>query len=478
MKKKTVLLLSLAAALLAGCQRTPETPVVIQKDQERMLAAAQTGSESSSGLSGLETPERFTGDWSGVDGCVIVHADARITLPDAAAVPTARIERKPFSQADADKMLSFFLKGNTLYQERGITKQWAQERLEHYRAIERGELPWEHDGTIDRLPDLIAQCEELVRTSPDESELPPVAPTAFQPLDDWQEGIRGFAQVDGKIIHVTVTNTSGWWDQAHFYVDGYGDMNSCSRYYIDELPESLAVDMTEEAALAMGNTAMETLGNGRFVCDQIRAVAYDMLRENGERDTGYEMEFVRTLNGFPIAHCPVYEITPEGRARMTDAVTGTSSPEQEPHVGSWAYERVTIHVNKDGIVYFLWLDPYTEPELQTADTQLMRFSDIADIFARMILVKNSDRKIINEINGFEIIEDIDIDNVRLSLMRIRSKDNFNEGLLVPVWDFWGTRYGELQDEAYRAAVYDGKRYSIQLTVNAIDGTVIDRDLGY
>ena len=127
MKKKIAFLpLALAAVLLAGCQKTPETPVVIQKDQERMLEAAQTGGKDSAQLSSLEVPERFAGDWSGVDDCVVVHADARITLPDMSSVPTARIERKPFSQADADKMLAFFLKGNTLYQERGITRQWAR----------------------------------------------------------------------------------------------------------------------------------------------------------------------------------------------------------------------------------------------------------------------------------------------------------------------------------------------------------------
>ena len=64
-----------------------------------------------------------------------------------------------------------------------------------------------------------------------------------------------------------------------------------------------------------------------------------------------------------------------------------------------------------------------------------------------------------------------MNRVHLGLMRIKAKDTRGEGLLIPVWDFWGTRdfpadSGEYVDE------------QILLTVNAIDGTVIDRDLGY
>ena len=190
------------------------------------------------------------------------------------------------------------------------------------------------------------------------------------------------------------------------------------------------------------------------------------------------MEFVRTVNGFPIAHCPQYEISPSGDTWIIPSLTGTASPENEQSVGYWGYERITIYVNENGVVYFSWQNPYSEPEIQTADSQLMSFSDVSDIFAKMIMVKNSNQKVINDKNGFVVINSIDIDKVSLNMMRIRDKNNYEQGLLVPVWDFWGTISYELEDEAYRDVVYNGKYYSIHLTVNAIDGTIIDRELGY
>ena len=64
---------------------------------------------------------------------------------------------------------------------------------------------------------------------------------------------------------------------------------------------------------------------------------------------------------------------------------------------------------------------------------------------------------------------IDIDSVKLRYTRISEKDSFDTGLLVPVWDFIGTK-----TDQYGYEVHD----AIIMSVNAIDGTVIDKDLGY
>ena len=480
MKKKIVFFLMASVMLiLAGCQNTAEAPAELAKGQAMVLKTAQSGSENSSNLASLELPEKFTGEWTGVEGYVAVHADAEIDLPeDIESVPTAVVESKTFSQNDADKMLEVFMDGNTLWQEQGMTKQMAQNQLEHYQAIQRGDIPYEHDGTIEDVPRLIEYYEELLKTGlPDESERFE-ASTTFEKVDEWNDGsIKGYAEVDGNIVHASIFNAARNEDKACFYVDGYGDVNSCNFYGEDGTTPAL----TEKEAIEIANALMKEIGNGSFVCSQIRpGVFFNDIQtaNNGIFDNGYEMEFVRTVNGFPIAHLARYEISPEGDTWMIPALMGTGSPENEAYVGTWGYERITIYVNKDGVVYFSWLNPYNEPEIKAANAQLMNFSDISDIFAKMIMVKNSDVAVINEKNGFNVIHNIDIDNVSLNLMRIRDKNNFEEGLLVPVWDFWGTISYELEDEAYRDVVYDGKYYSIHLTVNAIDGTIIDRELGY
>ena len=69
------------------------------------------------------------------------------------------------------------------------------------------------------------------------------------------------------------------------------------------------------------------------------------------------------------------------------------------------------------------------------------------------------------------MKNIDVDNVVLRYARISEADNFDSGLLVPVWDFEGTI-----DDGY-SWEKEAMPESV-LTINAIDGTIIDHTLGY
>ncbi len=65
-----------------------------------------------------------------------------------------------------------------------------------------------------------------------------------------------------------------------------------------------------------------------------------------------------------------------------------------------------------------------------------------------------------------------VDRVRLSYSRISEKDSFDTGLVVPVWSFEG------KVTAYSGEYPAYERNGTLLAVNAIDGSVIDADLGY
>ena len=245
-------------------------------------------------------------------------------------------------------------------------------------------------------------------------------------------------------------------DHAAVFVDGYGDVNFSSAVAIslvqDELPEPLTVDFPLEDAIRQGDALMEELGFEHVVCDSAYPVLFTRSRE-----TGYELQYVRCLNGFPISWTPI---------------RGGAVPEDESYSGAWHYEVITLDYTKDGLVYFYWVSPHTEPVLQVEDTQLMPFDQIVEIFAKMIMVKNSDVQVANEQNGFDTVRNYDITKVKLGLMRIKAKDSFDEGLLVPVWDFWGRSVWE-----WPGGTTDFGE-EIVLTINAIDGSVIDRELGY
>ena len=467
-----ILLASMAVTLFTGCRETPDTTAELQKDQEQMLQTAEQGRDNSALLAALDVPERFTGEWEGVNGLVHVTADAEIILPDIGAIPTGSVVRRDFTQEDLNIFLRVFMKGQPFYEEVIMTKQEALAKLEEYRAMERGDIPLSGDTTDEKLSDVIAYYTELAGTAPDEGALRPAA-TSFT-SDGTVEKMSGWSEVDGRKTHLWVQNFPSVWDSAVWYVQDYGDVNNsyCQSYsaVTDDVAEELPQpDISEEEAVEMGNALLAELGFKELVCDQITPVYFTdamwlqsasiPVDESGgsashgddpERailDTGYQMQYVRSLNGFPIGYTGIKGVNVEEGNEMS----------------VWPYETIEVCVAKDGVVYFKWTAPTGEPVIELEDTQLMSFDEISSVFERMIMVRHSYAQTIND-NGSDGHLSIDINKVRLNLMRIRAKNSNDMGLVIPVWDYYGSE-GPIEE-------------TIVLTINAIDGSMVSRELGY
>ena len=486
MRKTISLVLAgvLALALLPGFVKAENTASVLTKEQEQLLQTAESGREGSVLLPELEVPDRFTGDWSGVEGFINVHADAAIELPDAEKIPIGTISRRDFTQEDADNLMRVFLKGNTLYEELGMTKQRALDRLEQYEAMQRGEIPLEGDSlTLENLPEVIERWKEYVRSAPEGDERIP-ASTRFE-SKDYGEELRGWAEVDGRELHLFIQNQSSFWDHASVFEPGYGDLNGTWAQPIslipdEALPEPLTVGFSAGDALSQGDELIAKLGFQNVICDEITPVFFtstmnpyavdaDESLPEAESDiaelilaTGYELHYVRCLNGFPIGYT---------------SASGTASTETGAPTRAWMYEYITIDITEDGVKCFQWFSPHTEPVMLAEDSRLLPFNQVAEIFARMMMVKNNDVLYANARNGFTTTRNFRINKVSLTIMRIRDRENFDEGMLIPVWDFCGTvqyeydgwdNYGFTGDHEER----------IFLTINAVDGSIIDRDLGF
>lgn len=474
MKKHISLILTalMAMTLFTGCREIPDAPAELQKDQEQMLQTAEQGRDNSALLAALDVPERFTGEWEGVNGLVHVTADAEIILPDADAIPTGSVARRDFTQEDLDTFLRVFMKGQPFYEEVSMTKQEALAELEKYQAMERGDIPLSGDTTDEKLSDVIAYYTELAGTAPDEGELRPAA-TSFI-ADGTVERMRGWSEVDGRKTHLWVQNFPGAWDSAAWYVQDYGNVDGSYCQPYSAVPEDIAKkptqpDISEEEAVEMGNALLAELGFKDLVCDRITPVyfadamwlqsviipgntVWDSAShwEDLDRailDTGYQMQYVRSLNGFPIGYTSIMGV----------------SVEEGNEMSVWPYETIEVCVTKDGVVYFKWTAPTEEPVLETEDTQLMSFDEISSIFERMIMVRHSYAQTISD-NGGDGDLSINISKVKLNLMRVRAKNSNDMGLVIPVWDYYGSE-GSIEG-------------TIVLTINAIDGSMISRELGY
>ena len=125
-------------------------------------------------------------------------------------------------------------------------------------------------------------------------------------------------------------------------------------------------------------------------------------------------------------------------------------------------------MDDSGIFNVRWESPLDILETITDETALLPFSEIEAIFNKMLLVMYEPEAKSEYLHGV----DIHIDRAALRLWRIAEQGTFDTGLLVPVWNFYGT-YTERNDED-RSYTQD----KLLMTINAIDGSIIDPDLGY
>ena len=128
-------------------------------------------------------------------------------------------------------------------------------------------------------------------------------------------------------------------------------------------------------------------------------------------------------------------------------------------------EYIRVIVDDLQIVEWVWVDPCVTIEIISDNVPLMPFEQIKDIFRQQ--VKNRYTCLVDR------TETIKIDKIVLSLMKISEKDNIEGGLVIPVWDFIGTK-----DIDFFGIKDSGDADYTFLTINAIDGTVIDRNFGY
>ena len=468
MKKKTMRMLSaaLAVTLLSGCGAAQtNTPAETSVNQAMLLEKSAQPQEGA-----YTFPEKFTGDWTGQEGKLTIHADAQVVAELGTALPTATVEPREFTQEDVDNLLKVFLKGEPLYSH-VQTKQELQGHLDYINSPD-----WTSDpGKPSDPASLEARRKELnawytaeIAKAPEEK---PIL-HGFSDSDD-PKRIGGTATVDGIKWCVSIWNNLGdFFTHASIIREDYK-----YRDYDIPLP-----DASKEEAVAQGNALMQELGFDNFALVDAQQWSPQLPKDNGV----WRLYYAPSVNGFPVSGA---------RQDTTQTHDGTvyqdyqywdyaCKDSENPDTVSWYLENILLDVGKDGILCFAWTAPSTQPVVQQAQSALLPFEEIASIANTMlpeviIGPKGTPLTQLDQYNGFETRMDVDLTKVSLSLMRIRDKGSL-QGTIVPVWDFWGT--SDWYDAEPNAYGYQEKgmnyEYQPMLTLNAVDGTVVDRQLGY
>lgn len=542
----SIAVLMLTMCVLTACQPTPETEVVIGKDQDKMLEEAQqTQTVNKPVKERLSAPETYSVGVSAADGKLTVAADgAPIILPNVNSIPTVRVKAADFTQEQVDKIISALFDGQTIYE-----TEWGQETKDEILAqivnCKRMKASEEYssEGDQAQLDEMIARLEILYEKAPETSEdIITVSDGQLKQLELKDENNEHVAYYTG--INVS-TNTDDYEKSKQLQVQNNNDMkestfdvrtdsdgnvtgmsgriikrNAMLHYSnhtiggsinwgwshvpipVDEstvIENSNVLDklqMTPAEAKGQVETLLKKAGidemtvYAMYLVDDEMDGSCDGIVSSAE-NYAYRIYCCRTVNGMPCAFNCRGDSTGGAMVGIEDSIdeavkeaseNGTSPDLSDyKYMGEWYYESLEVMISDKGIISLDWRSPLEINETIVEDTALLPFEEIAERFERQMKIEHEVQA--NE----EYITDMTftVKHVSLELQRVTEQDSIENGLLVPVWNFYGTSvttydYDNQGDGSEAASVSkSGFAQPISLmTINAINGSIINTERGY
>lgn len=503
MKKKTkigILAFSLVmtfSAFTTGCQATPEDKVIFQKDaQEFEEAIAKTPVPEKE----YDAPEKYTGSFTCKDEKVKVSMDAEIVVPDVLNYPVIRIEPAEVTTDMMKTGVAVLLDGKPVYPPKTqMTKADIENEILSLRQALADPANSRSDGLQSDDPESVAETiklfenrikilEELYETAPDKLETKE-AEIVFVPAKFYEDPVMyaecmaewtaaGEDDEQAQELLDMYENEMKLILQAELD-DGYTGSLSASNYSNNSLRRNIMkfgksrelyatggpnvnyeyfkkTTMTEEEAIQLGKELLSSMNINNmelsesfsyYVCDK------DTISDDV---SGYELIFQ-----------PTY-----GDIRVLDDPYATHS--EKDYDAVYENERINITITDEQVVSFTWLNPSKEVATDNQNVELKPFDEITQLFEKQMSLEYNIGKLTSGDGSNIISANIDITRVELGAARIDVPDKAATYRMVPVWKFYGTHILEIENDNEPLPSNEHE----YLTINAIDGSIINTDLGY
>ena len=502
MRKTLMGILCIALISAAGCQATPEQPIVVQKDMQQMLEEAKKDDtqtpENRSLREQYDVPEEYQFAMQGADGKLHVSADARIIVPDSTAMHIYRVKAVDFTQEQATAFFEYFCGDAEMWQTpEQQTKSEVEQSIVSWRKFMKDEGEEDNPKALATLADL----EKALETAPEKIEeqrcygeletlnlyKDPVnktekiaSYTGFRSYEKGDDGKIFVVQNNSDLTEAVFvpTSDSGGYGfsvdrMAYMSYRDYGnpaasvnfgysasvpifDDNDIDEALLDKigLKPSEARQMVQDVLVKTGTDLM--IDSVYFMDDEQKGYVDDEVRP--AKNYAYKIFCVRKVEGLPCAAI-------EGRSQVN---SDSGAGDTQAMAGSWGYEYVEFMVNAGGVFSMTWQAPLEVLDVINDNTRLKPFFEIQEIFEKMMRIKyEADPTLAHGGVDFEI------SRVTLSLQRITEQNSIENGLLVPTWNFYGKRIEHYEDGGENEEI--GASF---MSINAIDGSIINTEKGY
>lgn len=454
---------------LAACQKTPESPIVIGKNSDLLIEKA---TETNSITSTIEDSDRITGapenyqvELTNSQGNLLIHVDAAIDVPDIQVMSVERIIPREFTSEDVQRLYNTFCAGTTsIGSDPAFTKAFQLRSYQNYLDMRKANVyPDMQYDSMEEFDAVISEFMQSIDALPEE----------FTPAEpDFSFNSHGLASCyaarsNELVSQISVSDAEGL-SAARYYRDIYernfidglrGAATDSYSLIQDSRYVSPTLDIDSARSIAIDTAA--SIGLKDFSIAAERKTCLWDITSTVPTDTlkgAHEFVLTPSINGVPITYA-------NGEANNQDNQSNQFDK-------AWFYEKVRVIVDDDGLNSFVWDAPYQSIEPITDNASLLPYSQIQSIFERMMPIT------FNHYNATDLKAtcSVNISRITLGYMRIKEQNAEGSGLIIPVWDFFGSYYRSDDPEGTTPQGSDG--YESLLTINAIDGSIIDRKTGF
>ncbi|MDE6231752.1 MAG: hypothetical protein K2M60_00180 [Lachnospiraceae bacterium] len=514
--KRLIIITVCAAAVMSAsaCGKNPDSSIVKNKDFDKMIEKAQDSKGDNKEVKDI-APEYDTYQnlFSDESLKVTVKADAKVDIPNVDKMSIIRMKQKNISQDFLSRVIDKLAGDEQLYDGSITEVRTRKEIEEEIHSVKQSMKNSDDEESEEGWQKILEELQEEYENSTADIDWDKyVSDKQLHSVEEmsenmnnsfykWQKDLNPDGEVfyavnkgeNGQFISVYAQNNKNYGNCLRFGKSRHGhiwnmpvvvgleyvpvedekpredsfiwragsDIPTGTKRVLGDNPSEYTdecVTITEEEAKKKADEFLKDIDIDDFKL--YNSGLYNEMQmfrkevENVGYATYYLFRYVREVDGTLV--------TLEGNDKYSEGWNNDSYVKK-----FWPKECIEFKINDNGIIEFKYNGPMEKVETVVEKSNMKPFDAVKDTFEKMVIAANAQY----ELDGINV--NIDIDRVVLGYAMISEKDRFDTGLLVPVWDFIGTKELTPGDGTVMT-----KDYESVMTINAIDGTVIDRTLGY
>lgn len=484
-KKAIVCMSVIGAVFTVGCEKTsaPTTPssqpISITLEQEVISAAGDTIMSDF-----YCEPEQYQTTVRD-DSCgITVKVDAMVYSPKLESVPIREVSQAAFTNNQINPIRQELVGNAPLYQGAFLSQYTKDTLALHIDILEKrlkGVIPTAYGEDMSDYEDKIAEDREKMKTAPDRAVSTVPSDGKLRTTAAWSEEypenffynfmcgggyslddeILWEVSTDGQYLSSCVSNSplksnrlvfskgENAFISVTYLIQEYDETQIEADYEIPEYTEG-SVTLSESDAILIANTFLRNTGLNNFVTmqciNETKTILADYVPFGSVpswciiHQNAYTIRYTRLVDGIPLIG--------GGEGKAQEFVLGEILAKRW-----WPQEIIEFRINDDGIVAFTYQSPVVISENNTDNAELLPFDIIKEKFEQSVAsvcLPNSSYH---------------VNRIEFGYSMQSETDNYNTGILIPVWNFYGTI------ENGGILGYKGGE-ALLMSIDAIDDTVV------